>query len=58
MHVKFVKAPSSAKKMAAMFFDDDGDYIRQTQFGAAGYKDFTIHRDEDRKSTISKSPQE
>ena len=49
MHVKFIQAPNSAKKLAAVFFDDDGDYVRQTQFGAAGYEDFTIHKDEEKK---------
>lgn len=49
MHVKFSRAPNTSKKMLAEFFDDDGDLVRRVQFGAAGYEDYTTHRDDERR---------
>jgi len=47
--VKFSKSDNKNKKMKAVFYDNDNNKIKTTHFGSAGYSDFTIHKDNDRK---------
>lgn len=37
------------KKYIAIFYNDNGDIIKKTHFGAKGYEDYTIHKDDKRK---------
>jgi len=47
--VKFTKAPHPNKKWTATFYDADKRRVKTTHFGAAGYSDYTKHRDAARK---------
>jgi hypothetical protein len=49
MNVLLYKSPRKGKKYRAIFYDDDNNKIKKTDFGAKGMSDFTIHKDEDRK---------
>lgn len=44
MNVSFTESPIGSKKIRAYF--SDGSVV---DFGASGYDDYTIHKDEDRK---------
>ena len=46
--VIFYKSSNKDKKYMAIFYKDDTK-IKTIHFGASGYDDFTIHKDEDRK---------
>lgn len=48
MRVEIKKSNRSGKKMMAIFFDKEKK-IRTIHFGAEGYSDYTIHKDEARK---------
>ena len=48
VYVKFTKAPHP-KKWTATFYDADKQRIKTTHFGAAGYSDYTKHKDAARK---------
>lgn len=50
MKVKLYESPLKTKKYRAIFFDDDNNKIKHTDFGSKGMSDFTIHKDEKRKS--------
>ena len=52
--VNLFKSPIKTKKYRAIFFDKDGNIIEQTDFGADGYEDYTIHKDKDRKERYLK----
>ena len=49
MYVKIEKSTSKTKKFKATFYDKDKKKIRSIQFGAKGYSDYTIHKDDERK---------
>lgn len=38
------------KKRVARFYDGNGRMVRTTHFGAAGYADFTVHKDPRRRA--------
>ncbi len=46
---KIVPSLKKSKKYDAHFFDEISLKTRIISFGAAGYSDFTIHKDEERK---------
>lgn len=50
MYVDIKESTRKDKKMMAVFYDDTRKKIRTTHFGAAGYEDFTIHKDEKRRA--------
>lgn len=49
MHVVFDKSPIAGKKMRATFYSDKTmqDKIKHTDFGAQGYRDYTLMSDKD-----------
>ena len=49
VYVQFSKATSPSKKMKAVFYDNNFNKIKTTQFGAYGMSDYTKHKDPDRK---------
>lgn len=49
MYVKIEKSTSKTKKLKAIFYDKDKKKIKTIQFGAKGYSDYTIHKDDERK---------
>lgn len=49
MYVDIKRSTNKDKKLMAIFYDDDKKKIKTTHFGASGYDDFTIHKDEERK---------
>lgn len=49
MKVKLFVSPIKTKKYRAIFYDKDNNILNQTDFGADGYEDYTIHKDDDRK---------
>jgi len=49
MYVKIENSTSKNKKLKAIFYDKDKKKIRSIQFGAKGYSDYTIHKDDERK---------
>lgn len=48
LSVKLFKSPLKGKKYRAVFYEDGKQYDH-TDFGATGYEDYTIHKDDDRK---------
>lgn len=49
MYVKIIPSKSKGKKYTAIFYDKDKKKIKTTSFGATGYSDYTIHKDDDRR---------
>lgn len=49
MKVKLFVSPIKTKKYRAIFYDKNDNILNQTDFGAKGYEDYTIHKDDDRK---------
>jgi len=47
--VDILKSTKKGKKLMAIFYDENNDKIKIIHFGAAGFSDFTIHKDEKRK---------
>lgn len=52
--VDIKKSKKKGKKFVAIFKDKDGRVIKQTDFGAAGMSDFTIHKDKERRARYRK----
>lgn len=48
MRVEIKKSTRSGKKMMAIFYDADKK-VKTIHFGADGYSDYTIHKDEARR---------
>jgi hypothetical protein len=48
MKVEIKKSTRSGKKLMAIFYDGDKK-VKTIHFGAVGYSDYTIHRDEARR---------
>ena len=46
---KLIKSPNKAKKWRAVFTLTDGS-VKKVDFGAAGYEDYTMHKDAERKA--------
>jgi hypothetical protein len=46
---KIVKSQKTAKKYDAHFYEEILGIVKIVSFGAAGYSDFTKHKDEDRR---------
>jgi hypothetical protein len=49
MKVSLNKSRNKTKKYVMKFYDNNGNYIKSTNFGANGYSDYTIHKDDNRK---------
>lgn len=47
--VKFIKSSNKKKKLRALFYEGK-ELIKQTDFGASGYSDYTIHQNDERKN--------
>jgi hypothetical protein len=47
--VDIKQSPKKTKKLRATFKDRDGKVIKQTDFGAKGMSDYTIHKDKERR---------
>ena len=45
---------TSNKRYKAVFYDDNGDKIKTTQFGDKRYENYTIHKDDKRKELYRK----
>lgn len=52
--VDIKKSPKKDKKLRATFKDKDGKVIKQTDFGAKGMSDYTIHKDKERRARYRK----
>jgi hypothetical protein len=52
--VDIIQSPKKTKKLRAIFKDRDGKVIKQTDFGAKGMSDFTIHKDKERRARYRK----
>jgi len=52
--VDIIKSPKKDKKLRAVFKDKDGKVVKQTDFGAKGMSDYTIHKDKDRRERYRK----
>lgn len=52
--VDIKKSPKKDKKYRATFKDRKGKVIKQTDYGAAGMSDFTIHKDKERRARYRK----
>tara|TARA_R100001086_G_scaffold64299_1_gene29886 strand:+ start:143 stop:448 length:306 start_codon:yes stop_codon:yes gene_type:complete len=52
--VDIKKSPNKDKKLRAIFKDRDGKVVKQTDFGAKGMSDYTIHKDKERRSRYRK----
>lgn len=50
MKVELSESNNKTKKYAMKFYDDDGNYLKATNFGAEGYSDYTMHHDDNRKA--------
>ena len=48
--LKVIPSTNKVKKYTAVFLKDDGKE-KKVSFGAKGYSDFTIHKDEKRKES-------
>lgn len=48
MKVEIKKSTRSGKKLMGIFYDGDKK-VKTIHFGAVGYSDYTIHRDEGRR---------
>ena len=49
MFVKIYKSNNKNKKLKAVFYDKNNIKITTIHFGAKGYEDYTIHKDNKRK---------
>lgn len=49
MKVKLYISPLKNKKFRAIFYKDNGEKIKHTDFGAKGMSDFIEHKNEERK---------
>lgn len=47
--VKLGRSNRKGKKLVAVFVDKDTGRTKTTHFGAVGYEDYTMHKDEERK---------
>lgn len=48
--VKISKSPLPKKKLTAVFYNKEGKIVKTQHFGAAGYSDYTINKDDERKA--------
>ena len=48
-YVKIEKITEGSKKFKAIFYDENKKKVKTTSFGAKGYDDYTIHKDDKRK---------
>ena len=51
MKVNLFISPNKNKKYRAIFFDKKNNILQQTDFGATGYEDYTIHKNKIRKQS-------
>jgi hypothetical protein len=57
MFVEILKSDRKAKKLKAVFYDDEKKKIKTVHFGSAPNKDFTIYSKELNKSEANKKKQ-
>jgi hypothetical protein len=50
VYVKLIPSPKTTKKYRMIFYDEDKNIVKYTDFGANEMSDFTLHKDEDRKN--------
>lgn len=50
MKVIIKKSTNPNKKLMAIFYDNYGNKIKTTHFGASSYSDYTIHKSDERKN--------
>lgn len=51
MHlISIRRSNKKGKKFTAVFKEDNTGNIKKVHFGAAGYEDYTIHKDKDRRA--------
>ena len=48
-YVKIQKLENKSKKYKAIFYDENKKKVKTTSFGASGYDDYTVHKNEERK---------
>lgn len=49
VYVSIKKSQIDGKKYTAVFYDNDKKKMKTSHFGAVGYEDYTIHKDDERK---------
>jgi hypothetical protein len=52
--VELKKSPNKTKKYRAVFKDEKGNVVKNTDFGGKGYSDYTIHKDKERRARYRK----
>lgn len=52
--VEIKKSPKKTKKFRAIFRNKDDKIVKETDFGAKGMSDYTIHKDKERRSRYRK----
>ena len=52
--IQIRKAENKKHKWTAIFQDMDTKSVKRTNFGAAGYEDYTIHKDKSRRESYRK----
>ncbi len=52
--VYLTKSKNKNKKYNVKIYNNNGDIIKNIDFGAFGYEDYTIHKDEKRKDNYMK----
>jgi hypothetical protein len=49
-YVKLIDSPKVGKKQRMLFYDEDKNIVKYTDYGAENMSDFTLHKDKDRKN--------
>ena len=54
MYFTLQDGTAKGKRYKAIFYDENGDKIKTTQFGSSSHENFTIHRDKQRRELYRK----
>jgi hypothetical protein len=54
MYFTLQDGTAKSKRYKAIFYDEDGNKIKTTQFGSSSHENFTIHRDKQRRELYRK----
>jgi hypothetical protein len=54
MYFTLQDGTAKGKRYKAIFYDEDGNKIKTTQFGSSFHENFTIHRDKQRRELYRK----
>ena len=54
MYFTLENGTAKSKRYKAIFYDEDGNKIKTTQFGSSSHENFTIHRDKQRRELYRK----